>query len=161
MTDVPPSPPAEMMTNDWAEFTVAELRDRAGYDAFGGAGADVVGMDGPHEDEWSLYATVTLDDGRELETILHHRAGKPLGGECTCAAARAGALCSHLVWVGLVHLELDAPPSAALAAETAATGDLRAWLGTLTPDELIELVVEAADGNRVYRRSLHLRARQP
>ena len=143
-----------------AEFTVAELRERAGQDAFGSAGADVVGMDGPHEDEWSLYATLTLDDGRELETILYHRAGKPLDGDCTCPSARAGALCSHLVWVGLARLGLDAPPQAALAAETAPADDLRAWLGALTSGQLIDLVIQAADGNQEYRRHLHLRARQ-
>jgi len=26
---------------------------------------------GPDENEWSLYATVHLDDGRTLETIMH------------------------------------------------------------------------------------------
>ncbi len=143
-----------------AEFTVAELRERAGLDAFGSAGAAVVGIDGPHEDDWSLYTTLTLDDGRELETILHHRAGKPLGGDCTCAPALAGIFCSHLVWVGLVHLGLDAPPQTALAAETAPADDLRAWLGTLTSDELIDLVIQAAGGNQEYRRHLHLRVRQ-
>jgi len=148
------------MTTYRAEFTVAELRERAGQDAFGSAGADVVGMDGPHEDEWSLYATLTLDDGRGLETILHHRAGKPLDGECTCPSAGAGTLCSHLVWVGLAHLGLDARPQAALAAETAPADDLRAWLGTLTSGQLIDLVVQAADGNQEYRRHLHLRARR-
>jgi len=147
------------MTMYQAEFTVAELRERAGQDAFGSAGTDVVGMDGPHEDEWSLYTTLTLDDGRELETILHHRVGKPLGGDCTCPSPRAGALCSHLVWVGLVHLGLDAPPQAALAAETAPADDLRAWLGTLTSGQLIDLVIQAAEGNQEYRRHLHLRAR--
>jgi hypothetical protein len=160
MTDAPPNPPAVTMTNYWAEFTVAELRDRAGEDAFGCAGADVVGMDGPHEDEWSLYTTIILDDGRELETILHHRAGKPLDGDCTCAAAHGGVFCSHLVWVGLTHLGHTAAPRAALAAEAAPAGDLRAWLGTLTPDELIDMVIQAAADNREYRRHLHLRARQ-
>jgi hypothetical protein len=148
------------MTMYGAEFTVAELRERAGQDAFGSAGADVVGMDGPHEDEWSLYATLTLDDGRELETILHHGAGKPLDGDCECPSARTGALCSHLVWVGLAHLGLDAPPQAALTAETAPADDLRAWLGTLTSGQLIDLVIQAADGNQEYRRRLHIRARQ-
>jgi hypothetical protein len=148
------------MTMYGAEFTVAELRERADQNAFDSAGADVVGMDGPHEDEWSLYTTLTLDDGRELETILHHRAGKPLDGDCTCPPARTGAFCSHLVWVGLAHLGLDAPPQTALAAETAPADDLRAWLGTLTPDKLIDLVIQAADGNQKYRRHLHLRARQ-
>jgi hypothetical protein len=38
---------------------------------------------------------------------------------------------------------------------------LRPWLATLRPDELIDLVVEAADSDRDYRRRLHLRARQP
>jgi hypothetical protein len=149
------------MTTSWAEFNVAELRERAGQDAFGRAGADVASMDGPHEDEWSLYTTLTLDDGRDLETILHHRAGKPLDGECGCPAARAGAFCSHLVWVGLTHLGLDTPPQAALAAGTAPADALRAWLGTLTPDELIDLVIQAADVNREYRRDLHLRAQRP
>jgi hypothetical protein len=149
------------MTINWAEFTIAELRDRAGDDVFQSAGADIVDMDGPHEDEWSLYTTITLDDGQELETILHHRAGKPLSGDCTCPRARTRDLCSHLVWVGLTHLGLDAPPGAALAAETAPAADLRPWLATLRPDELIDLVIEAADGDRGYRRRLHQRARRP
>lgn len=113
------------MTDRSAEFTVVELRDRAGEDAFGRAGADVVDIDGPHEDEWSLYTTLTLDDGRELEAILHHRVGKPLSGECSCAAGRAGAFCAHLVWVGLTHLDLAAEPQAVLAAGSAPEDDLR------------------------------------
>ena len=147
------------MTDGSAEFTVVELRDRAGEDAFGGAGADVVGMDGPYEDEWSLYATLTLDDGRTLETILHHRAGKPLSGECACVAGRAGAFCAHLVWVGLTHLDLAADPRAVLATGPAPEDDLRAWLGTLTTGELTDLVIEAAEHDDGYRRRLHLRAR--
>jgi hypothetical protein len=99
------------MTIDWAEFSVAELRARAGEEAFRSAGAHVVDMDGPHEDEWSLYSTITLDDGQKLETILHHRVGKPLSGDCNCAQADRGAFCSHLVWVGLTHLGLDTPPA--------------------------------------------------
>jgi hypothetical protein len=85
------------MTINWAEFTIAELRDRAGEEVFRSAAAHIADVDGPHEDEWSLYTTITLDGGQELETILHHRAGKPLGGDCTCALARTGAFCSHLV----------------------------------------------------------------
>ena len=150
------------MTIRSAEFTVAELRDLAGDDAFTSAGAHVVAMDGPHEDDWSLYSTITLDDGQQLESILHHRAGKPLSGECTCARACDLALCSHLVWVGLTHLGLDAAPSGqALAAEMSGADDLRPWLATLRPDELIDLVIEAASSDRDYRSRLHLRARQP
>ena len=88
-------------------------------------------MDGPHEDEWSLYTTITLDDGQQLETILHHRAGKPLSGDCTCPGTRTRDLCSHLVWVGLTHLGLNAPPGEALAAETSTSVDLWPWLATL------------------------------
>jgi hypothetical protein len=149
------------MTINWAEFTVAELRGRAGEHVFQSAGADIVDMDGPHEDEWSLYATVSLEDGQQLETILHHRAGKPLSGDCTCPHAGPQALCSHLVWVGLTHLGLDAPPGAALTAETAPATDLRPWLTTLRADDLIDLVIEAADGDQGFRRRLLLRARQP
>src|SRR5204862_4408859 len=57
---------------DPAEFTVADLRSRAGDEAFRAAWEHVVAIDGPDEDEWSLYATIELDDGRTLETILHH-----------------------------------------------------------------------------------------
>jgi hypothetical protein len=146
------------VTNDWVEFTVAELHDRAGEEAFRLAGTHVVDLDGPHEDEWSLYATVSLDDGQVLETILHHRAGKPLAGECTCTQARTGAFCSHLVWVGLVHLGLDASPRIALAAETASPADLRPWLATLSRDDLVSLVLDAAHGDPDYCRRLHLRA---
>jgi hypothetical protein len=62
------------------------------------------------------------------------------------------------VWVGLVHLGLDAPPASALAAETAPTDGLRPWLATLSPDQLAKLVLEAADDNHEYRRRLHLRS---
>jgi hypothetical protein len=144
---------------DPAEFTVADLRSRAGDEAFRTAWEHVVAIDGPDEDEWSLYATIELDDGRTLETILHHRAGGSLDGECDCPQGLAGSFCSHLVLVGLAHLGVDAPAAAALAAETAPTGDLRPWLATLGQDELIELVLEAADENRDYRRRLGLRSR--
>ena len=71
----------------------------------------------------------------------------------------AGSFCSHLVLVGLAHLGIDAPAAAALAAETAPAGDLRSWLATLSQRELIDLVIEAADQNRDYRRRLGLRRR--
>jgi hypothetical protein len=144
---------------DTAGFTVADLRSRAGEEAFRAAGEHVVAIDGPDEDEWSLYATVRLDDGRTLETILHHRVGGPLGGECDCPQGLAGVFCSHLVLVGLAHLGVDSPAAAALAAETAPAGDLRPWLATLRQGELIELVLEAADADRDYRRRLDLRSR--
>jgi hypothetical protein len=120
----------------------------------------VAAIDGPYEDEWSLYATIELDDGRTLETILHHRVGGSLAGECSCSQGLAGIFCSHLVWVGLAHLGLDSPAAAALAAETASADDLRPWLASLSQGELIELVVEAAADDRAYRRSLHLRSRK-
>ena len=145
----------------WAEFTVAELHDRAGDKAFQSAGQGIADMDGPHEDEWSLYSTITLDDGQELETILHHRAGKPLSGDCTCPEAHGMALCTHLVWVGLAHLGLNAPPGEALNAETTPASELHPWLATLRQDQLIELIIEAADDNREYRRRLFLQAHQP
>ena len=144
---------------DAAGFTVADLRIQAGDEAFRAAGEHVVEIDGPYEDEWSLYATIRLDDGQTLETILHHRAGGSLDGECDCSQGLARSFCSHLVWVGLTHLGIDSPPAVALAAETASVEDLRPWLATLNSDELIELVIEAADGNREYRRSLNLRRR--
>jgi hypothetical protein len=144
---------------DSAGFTVADLRRRAGDQAFRAAGEHVVAIDGPYEDEWSLYATIGLDDGRTLETILHHRVGGSLDGECDCSQGPAGVFCSHLVWVGLAHLGIDSSPAAALAAETASVDELRPWLATLSPGELIELVIEAADGNHDYRRSLNLRSR--
>jgi hypothetical protein len=140
-------------------FTVADLRSRAGDEAFRAAWEHVVAIDGPDEDEWSLYATIELDDGRTLETILHHRAGGPLDGECDCPQGLAGSFCSHLVLVGLAYLGVDASAAAALAAETAPAGDLRPWLATLGQRELIELVLEAADENRDYRRRLGLRSR--
>lgn len=92
---------------DPAGFTVADLRSRAGDQAFQAAGEHVVAIDGPDEDEWSLYATIELDDGRRLETILHHRAGGSLDGECDCPQGQAGRFCSHLVLVGLAHLGVE------------------------------------------------------
>jgi len=102
---------------DPAGFTVADLRSQAGDEAFLAAGEHVVAIEGPDEDEWSLYATIELDDGRTLETILHHRAGGSLDGECDCAQGLAGSFCSHLVLVGLAHLGVDSPAAAAPAAK--------------------------------------------
>ena len=73
--------------------------------------------------------------------------------------ALAGVFCSHLVLVGLAHLGVDSPAATTLAAETAPAGDLRPWLATLRQRELIELVLEAADADRDYRRRLDLRSR--
>ena len=144
---------------DTAGFTVADLRSRAGEEAFRAAGEHVVAIGGPEEDEWSLSATIRLDDGRTLETILHHRVGGPLDGECDCPQALAGSCCSHLVLVGLAHRGVDAPAAATLAAETAPAGDLRPWLATLSQRELIELVIQAAEEDRDYRRRPGLRSR--
>jgi hypothetical protein len=46
-----------------------------------------------------------------------------------------------------------------MTAETAPASDLRPWLATLSQGELIELVIEAADEDRDYRRRLNLRSR--
>jgi hypothetical protein len=158
---IPDKHTLETTMADWAEFTVAELRERAGEQAFRSAGQGIADMDGPHEDEWSLYSTITLDDGQELETILHHRAGKPLSGDCSCPQAHGGTFCTHLVWIGLTHLGLNTPPNAALDAETTPASELRPWLATLHQDQLIELIIEAAGTDRDYRRRLFLHARQP
>jgi hypothetical protein len=61
--------------------------------------------------------------------------------------------------VGLAHLGIDSPAATALAAETAPANDLRPWLATLSQDELIELVIQAAEEDRDYRRRLGLRSR--
>jgi hypothetical protein len=147
------------MTSSSTGFTVADLRSQAGDEAFRAAGEHVVAIDGPDEDEWSLYATIELDDGRTLETVLHHRVGGPLDGECDCPQGQAGRFCSHLVLVGLAHLGIDSPAATAPAAETTPADDLRPWLATLSQDELIELVIQAAEEDRDYRRRLGLRSR--
>src|SRR5919108_2584444 len=138
------------MTSSSAGFTVAGLHSRAGDQAFRAVWEHGVAIEGPDEDEWSLYATIELDDGRRLETILHHRAGGSLDGECDCPQGQAGRFCSHLVLVGLAHLGVEAPAAAPLAPEIAPAGDLRSWLATLSQGELIELVLEAADQDRDY-----------
>lgn len=144
---------------DPAGFTVADLRSRAGDQAFRAAGEHVVAIDGPDEDQWSLYAALRLDDGHTLETILHHRVGGSLDGECDCAQGLAGSFCPHLVWVGLAHLGVDSPAATALAAATAPADDLRPWLATMSQGELIELVIQAADADRDYRHRLGLQSR--
>jgi hypothetical protein len=82
-----------------------------------------------------------------------------LTASATAPQALAGSFCCQLVLVGLAHLGVDAPATAALATETAPAGDLRPWLATLSQGELIELVIEAADADRDYRRRLGLRSR--
>ncbi len=80
------------------EFRVADLLAQAGDEGFQAAGSDVREIDGPHEDEWSLYTTITLGDGQMLETILHHGTGTPLNGDCNCSQGVNGS--SAPIWCG-------------------------------------------------------------
>lgn len=62
-----------------------------------------------------------------------------LKGRCSCPMAASGAFCKHCVAVGLVALEAPAGRSAGISLE-----DVRAHLGALKKDELVELLLEEA-----------------
>ena len=78
-------------------------------------------------------------------------AGERLVGECSCPFGADGNFCKHCVAVGLVLLTDGSGP-----AEPSV--DLAAYLRTLEPRELVELVVEQAGRDPALYRRLALRA---
>src|SRR5215475_1848561 len=86
-----------------------------------------------------------------------------LAGECSCPWGAEGNFCKHCVAVGLVMLaeaaadreERPQPqPENAAGREV----DLRGYLGSLAPAELVELLVELAAHDPALHRRLSLRA---
>lgn len=73
--------------------------------------------------------------------------------DCDCPWAEEGNFCKHCVALGLVYLN-----DSEHAVEVPRAPDLRSYLGSLGTDELVELVLAAADDDPGFRRRLELSA---
>jgi uncharacterized Zn finger protein len=89
--------------------------------------------------------------GMDSYEVWLGRDGDRLVGECSCPFGADGNFCKHCVAVGLVLLaDGPGPPEP--------TVDLAAYLRTLEPRELVELVLEQAGRDPALFRRLSLRA---
>jgi uncharacterized Zn finger protein len=134
------------MTAAW--FTEDDLHEAAGGQSFqrGRDYMDAVADVAPT----ALGVRATVHGMDSYEVWLGRDADR-LVGECSCPFGADGNFCKHCVAVGLVLLaDGPGPPEPAV--------DLAAYLRTLEPRELVELVLEQAGRDPALYRRLALRA---
>jgi uncharacterized Zn finger protein len=94
--------------------------------------------------------------GTEPYQVRLRNHGGGLDGDCTCPDGQDGAFCKHCVAVGLVLLT-DAPEAAPRRRKPAPV-DLRAYLSSVDPAELVGLLLDLAADDPALHRRLSLRA---
>jgi uncharacterized Zn finger protein len=97
-------------------------------------------------DDSGVYAAV---QGTELYEVRLRLGRGGLSGECDCPWGEDGNFCKHCVAVALVFLYEQEH-----GGEVPRRPDLRARLGDLDRDRLLDLLIEAADASREVRRRL-------
>jgi len=136
------------------------LRAFAGERAFsrGAAYAADQRVEGLSEDGACLVAEVC--GTQEYHVELWVEDGE-LAYECDCPVGMDGACCKHCVAVGLAWLEqrqhATSQPGTRAASPAVTLEDVRAYLRTLTPDALVELVMAQAHRDADLREQLLLR----
>ncbi len=156
-------------------FTEADVRAAAGRQSFerglGYLGA-VAGLEAVG-DQW----VATVRGSEDYLVVLtpaagHAVVGGRVRGECDCPYGQEGFFCKHCVAVGLTVVRgaarvpeqrarggrgRGASPRAASASK-AGPGDLEAWVGARSRDELLALVYDHLLEDDDWRRRLELRA---
>lgn len=127
-------------------FTEDDLRAAAGDGSFR-RGRDYV--DAVGELQPTALGVRAAVRGKDVYEVWLGREKDALVGECGCPFGIEGNFCKHCVAVGLVLLADGAPGPAA---------DLEAYLRSLDPRELVELVLEQAKRDPALYRQLTLRA---
>jgi uncharacterized Zn finger protein len=94
----------------------------------------------------AVYATV---QGNDLYAVELDVGPRGLSGSCDCPWGQEGNFCKHCVAVALVY-EYDRDNGRTLPNRT----DLRSQLESLDHDDLVDLVMEVADGDREFRRRI-------
>ncbi|MEU0938754.1 hypothetical protein [Embleya sp. NPDC005971] len=135
-------------------FTEQDLLDAAGAKSYGrgegylGAVANLI-----EEDPGYVSAVVY---GNDTYAVALEYGADGLIGDCDCPYGEQGHFCKHCVAVGLVFLRSVA--ARPVEEAQAAPFDLRAYLASLDPHELVDLLDEAARNDPDLRRRLTLRA---
>ncbi|WP_143590544.1 SWIM zinc finger family protein [Thermoactinospora rubra] len=133
-----------------AEFSEEDLLALAGSKSYNRGVGYVDAVEDLQADGATICATVYGSEPYDVElTVGRHG----LEGSCSCPWGEEGNFCKHCVAVGLVCLRErehgDPVPE---------RFDLRSYLRSLDPGELVDLLVEVAENDRAVRRRLELRA---
>ncbi|MET7302891.1 SWIM zinc finger family protein [Embleya sp. NPDC005575] len=135
-------------------FTEQDLLDAAGDKSYG-RGEGYLGAVANLTEEGPGYVTAAVY-GNDTYTVVLEYGADGLTGDCDCPYGEQGYFCKHCVAVGLVFLRsTTAHP---VEEAQAAAFDLRAYLASLDPHELVDLLDEAARSDPDLRRRLALRA---
>lgn len=94
--------------------------------------------------------------GTEPYQVRLRNHGGGLDGNCTCPYGQDGAFCKHCVAVGLVLLT-DAPKATPRRSKPTSV-DLRSYLSSVDPAELVDLLLDLAADDPALHRRLALRA---
>lgn len=92
--------------------------------------------------------------GSETYTVELRAKGETLSFSCSCPIGREGAFCKHCVAVALARLREHDDPAPTL-------DDVRAYLESLPPSELVELLIDRAHDDEALARKLLLRTARP
>ncbi|MFF7242320.1 SWIM zinc finger domain-containing protein [Embleya sp. NPDC008237] len=135
-------------------FTEQDLLDAAGDKSYS-RGEGYLDAVANLTEEDPGYVTAVVYGNDTYAVVLEYGADG-LTGDCDCPYGEQGYFCKHCVAVGLVFLRsATAHP---VEAAQATTFDLRAYLASLDPHELVDLLDEAARSDPDLRRRLTLRA---
>ncbi|MFI6581918.1 SWIM zinc finger domain-containing protein [Embleya sp. NPDC050493] len=135
-------------------FTEQDLLDAAGNKSYGRGEGYLDAVANLTEEEPGYVTAVVY--GNDTYAVVLEYGADGLTGDCDCPYGEQGYFCKHCVAVGLAFLR-SATARPVEAAETAAF-DLRAYLASLDPHELVDLLDEAARSDPDLRRRLTLRA---
>ena len=133
-----------------AGYTKQDIFDLAGAKSYDRGISYVDAVEDLEADRFGVYASV---QGSELYEVRLAVGQDGLDGECDCPFGEEGNFCKHCVAVALVYLY-----ESEHGGQVARRPDLRPYLETLDRDELIALLVEAAETDRGLRRRLEARA---
>ncbi len=130
-------------------FTKYDVLALAGGKSFQ-RGIGCIGAVGELEkDGETIYATVQGNDLYEVEV---HVGKEGLSGRCECPWGQEGNFCKHCVAVALVY-KYEQERGQTLPRRL----DLRSYLALLDHNDLVDVMVEAADHDRKLRQRLHRR----
>jgi len=116
-------------------------------------------------DELPDGVVATVHGGAAYRVTLLEGDDRTLAGACSCPYGQEGAFCKHCVAVGLALLAdapagapWDQPRPARRARQASRKTDLRGYLSSVDPAELVDLLLELAADDPALHRRLSLRA---
>ncbi|GCD95180.1 SWIM zinc finger family protein [Embleya hyalina] len=135
-------------------FTAEDLLAAAGSKSYGRGEGYLDAVANLAEDDPGVVTAVVY--GNDTYGVVLEYGADGLAGNCDCPYGDQGHFCKHCVAVGLTFLRsVENRPADEPGAHTF---DLRAYLASLDPHELVDLLDEAAHNDPDLRRRLALRA---